>query len=192
MESEAPSGGRLRLWLLVALGIAVVALIASWMWPTTSATPGQTASNQGRAAQKPDQGRVDPADLEVRLDTLNAERPAPEKVERNPFRFQPRAAPPAPPAAGARSGGPALPPVAPADTGPPAPPPIPLKFIGTVEKQGLKIAALSDCRNTFHGSEGQIIDGRYRLVRIGVESVVLEYLDGRGRTTVRLEGCPPR
>ena len=38
------------------------------------------------------------------------------------------------------------------------------------------------------GREGDIIDGRYRLVRIGVESVVMEYLDGRGRTTIRLSG----
>ena len=38
------------------------------------------------------------------------------------------------------------------------------------------------------GREGEIIDGRYRLVRIGVESVVMEYVDGRGRTTIRLSG----
>jgi hypothetical protein len=51
-----------------------------------------------------------------------------------------------------------------------------------------KIASLSDCRVTMRGREGDTIDGRYRLVRIGVESVVLEYLDGRGRTTVRMSG----
>ena len=71
-------------------------------------------------------------------------------------------------------------------TGPPPPPPIPLKFIGIVEKPGgLKVAAMSDCRSTYYGSEGQIIDGRYRLIKIGVESMVIEYVDGRGRTTVR-------
>jgi hypothetical protein len=73
--------------------------------------------------------------------------------------------------------------------GPPPPPPIPLKFIGTVEpKPGDRVAAFSDCRYTFRGREGEVIDGRYRLVRIGVESVVLEYVDGRGRTTIRLSG----
>jgi hypothetical protein len=51
---------------------------------------------------------------------------------------------------------------------------------------------MSDCRTTYHGREGQIIDGRYRLVSIGVESIVLEYVDGRGRTTVRQDGCSPR
>ena len=46
------------------------------------------------------------------------------------------------------------------------------------------MAAFSDCRSTMRGSEGEIIDGRYRLVRIGIESVVMEYPDGRGRTTI--------
>ena len=36
--------------------------------------------------------------------------------------------------------------------------------------------------------EGDIIAGQYRLVKIGVESVVMEYVDGRGRTTIRLSG----
>ena len=77
----------------------------------------------------------------------------------------------------------------PEQIGPPPPPPILLKFIGTVEpKPGDKVAAFSDCRYTFRGREGDIIDGRYRLVRIGAESVVMEYVDGRGRTTIRLSG----
>jgi hypothetical protein len=74
--------------------------------------------------------------------------------------------------------------------GVPPPPPITLKFIGFMEgvpDKG-KVAAFSDCRSTMSGREGDIIDGRYRLVRIGVESVVLEYVDGRGRTTIRMSG----
>ncbi len=39
---------------------------------------------------------VDPADLSVRLDALSAARPDAEAVERNPFRFQPKAPPPPP------------------------------------------------------------------------------------------------
>ena len=74
--------------------------------------------------------------------------------------------------------------------GPPPPPPIPLKFIGVIEGvPGVgKVAAFSDCRSTMRGGEGDIIDGRYRLVRIGIESVVMEYVDGRGRTTIRMGG----
>jgi hypothetical protein len=74
--------------------------------------------------------------------------------------------------------------------GPTQPPPIPLKYIGLMEGvpgQG-KVAAFSDCRTTMRGREGEIIAGQYRLVKIGVESVVLEYVDGRGRTTIRMSG----
>jgi hypothetical protein len=39
-----------------------------------------------------------------------------------------------------------------------------------------------------NGKEGDIIDGRYRLLKIGVESADLSYVDGRGRQTIRLSG----
>ena len=50
------------------------------------------------------------------------------------------------------------------------------------------MAVLSDGRFTFHGHAGDIIDGRYRIVSIGVESIVLEHVDGRRRQTIRLSG----
>jgi hypothetical protein len=190
MESEtAAASGRPRRWLLIALGIVIVVLIASWMWPTGSATPPPAASNQGRASQ-PDAARVDPAALKVRLETLSAARPEPSAAERNPFGFKPAPPPPPPPAPPRTTPevpiGPATPPT------PPPPPPIPLKFSGIVEKNGVKFATLCDGRSIYFGAEGDIIDGRYRLVRIGVESIVMEYVDGRGKSTIRLEGCSPR
>jgi hypothetical protein len=193
MESDTsvPSG-RTRPWLLIALGVAVVIFAANWMWPASSTTPPIPTSNQARAPQRrKDRTPVDPSDLTVRLDALNAARPGADSVARNPFRFQPKEPPPPPPGV-AKSGAVMNPTPPPVVTEPP-PPPIPLKFIGIVEKQGLKVAALSDCRSTpLYGAEGATIDGRYRLIRIGVESIVIEHVDGRGRTTVRLEGCPPR
>jgi hypothetical protein len=65
-----------------------------------------------------------------------------------------------------------------------------LKFIGIVEAPGqaLKIAVLSDGRNVFYGREGDIIEGRYRILRIGAESLEIAYADGRGRQTIRLTG----
>ena len=39
-----------------------------------------------------------------------------------------------------------------------------------------------------NGKEGDIIDGRYRLLKIGVESADLAYVDGRGRQSIRLSG----
>ena len=70
-------------------------------------------------------------------------------------------------------------------------PPIVLKFIGTVEAPGRsaqKIAVLSDGRNVFHGREGDIIEGQFKILRIGTESIDMAYLDGRGRQTIRLTG----
>jgi hypothetical protein len=51
-----------------------------------------------------------------------------------------------------------------------------------------KIAILSDGRNVVHGREGDIIEGRYRILRIGAESIEMAYVDGRGRQTLRLTG----
>ena len=76
-------------------------------------------------------------------------------------------------------------------TGPPPPPPIALKFIGILDLPGRspKVAILSDTRgNVFHGKEGDIIEGRYKVLKIGVESLELSYVDGRGRQTIRLSG----
>lgn len=190
METDAPArpAGRPRPWLLVALGLVVAITAAMQLWPTKPAARAPAPSNTRRAAGKAAEA-IDPSDLVVRLDALKEQRSDAEGSDRNPFRFQPKAPPPPPPSPPA-SARPAEQPEVPAmPAGPPPPPPIPLKFIGTVEPNpGDRVAAFSDCRYTFRGREGEIIDGRYRLVRIGVESVVMEYLDGRGRTTIRLSG----
>lgn len=76
-------------------------------------------------------------------------------------------------------------------SGPPPPPAIALKFIGLIgpTPQVPKIAVLSDGKGLpVYGKEGDIILGQFRLIRIGVESVELAYLDGRGRQTIRLSG----
>jgi hypothetical protein len=56
--------------------------------------------------------------------------------------------------------------------GPPPPAPIALKFIGLMESPTLKqkIAVLSD-GETRGPREGDIIEGRYRILKIGVESI---------------------
>jgi hypothetical protein len=54
---------------------------------------------------------------------------------------------------------------------------------------GQRVATFTDTRgNTFYGREGDIIEGRYRVLRIGANSVELAYLDGRGRQTIQLTG----
>jgi hypothetical protein len=67
-----------------------------------------------------------------------------------------------------------------------------MKFIGTIGNAGDpkfgRLAVLSDGRGVYHGREGDVIEGRYRIVRIGVESIELAYLDGRGRQTIAKTG----
>ena len=75
-------------------------------------------------------------------------------------------------------------PVAPALKGPvvpPAPPPIDLKFYGFASKPGeSKKVFLSRGDDIFIAAEGDIVNRRYRVVRIGVNSVEVEdVLDGR-------------
>lgn len=128
----------------------------------------------------------------VKLDLLDPVEAKPT-ADRNPFRF---GAPPPPPPPPPRPVVVAPPPPAPVPQGPPppppGPPPIALKFIGVMQlPNGQKRAALSDGRTTLSGLEGDVIDGRYRIVKIGIESIVMEYVDGKGRQTIPLRGTEP-
>jgi hypothetical protein len=78
-------------------------------------------------------------------------------------------------------------------SGPPPPlppPPIALKFIGLLETGNMqRIAILSDGRGApLYGREGDTVLGQYKILHIGVESIEMAYLDGRGRQTIRLSG----
>jgi hypothetical protein len=187
-EGSRQPAGRPRPWLLVALALVAGLWLVSWMMSGNSAVPGARPSNVRTQAANRAARPVDPADLEVRLDALTAPAPGTPAADRNPFRFYVRPpAAPAPEPTKERQ----LPTVEllPEPSGPPAPPKIPLKFIGVLEVTGIgKVAAFSDCRVTMRGREGEVIAGQYRLVSIGVESVVMEYVDGRGRETIRMSG----
>jgi hypothetical protein len=189
METEGSAGtaGRPRPWLMVALAAVVGLALVFWLVPGKSAAPAAAPSNPRTQQRTRGVESTDPADLVVRLEKLKRPRVGTETSDRNPFRFYVK--PPPPPPAQPSRGAAVPPPPPPVDTGPPPPPPIPLKYIGFMDVPGLgKVAALSDCRMTMRGREGEVVAGQYRLVRIGVESVVLEYVDGRGRTTIRMSG----
>jgi len=66
-----------------------------------------------------------------------------------------------------------------------------LRYIGLLDApaQAGRVAVLSDGRgNVFYGKEGDTIEGRYLMLRVGPISADLSYLDGRGRQTIRLSG----
>lgn len=174
-------------------GALAVVVLAMWsLWPSSpapSATPLPAGNPTVRGAEQ-QRGAGAPV-APVKLEALSAERQPPSDTPRNPFRYQPKAAPPpskplgvAPAANVSTDPAKPLPP-----PGPAPPPPIPLKFIGILERaNGVKWAVLSDGKVTMHGRDGDIIDGRYRIVKIGTESIELTYVDGRGRQVVRLTG----
>ena len=189
-ETRVPRAGRSSPFLLVLLGVLGVILLWQMFSGGTAPGPVTTRSNSRAATANPVE-QVSPADLDVRVESL-ADSAAPlDEGGRNPFRFQPKAPPPPPP----MPPGSNIPsaPVTPVDPGPPPPPPVPaigtlIKFIGIVDTGKEKIGAFSDCRYTFSGREGEILEGRFRLVKIQVESAIVEYVDGKGRTTLPLNG----
>jgi len=70
---------------------------------------------------------------------------------------------------------------------PPPPPPIPLKFYGfTGNKSGPKQVFLSKGDDIFIANEGQIIDRRYKIIKIGPNSVEVEDVLTNNRQTLPL------
>jgi len=186
IETPARRSGRPRTSLLVLLGVVVAVFLVSQIFSGGSGRPA--VSTPARPAGVPQQQaeRIDPAELDVKIEALKQVPAGPADGDRNPFRFQPKPPAPAAPLPAPR---PVIPDAAQPQV-PPGPPPIGnlIKFIGIVDTGREKIGAFSDCRYTFSGREGEVIEGRFRVVRIGVESAVLEYADGRGRTTLPLNG----
>jgi hypothetical protein len=182
---------RRQQYLLAGLAVVLAIGLTYWLRPGPAASGPRTSNPKARTQQ----GKTPAAIIapDVHLEALDAHRPRPGDVNRNLFRFKPKAAPPRPPGPppppegwvpGTESSGPAPP-------APPAPlPPIALKFVGVLEapERSLRVAVLSDPRGVYKGREGDIIEGRYRIVRIGTESIEMSYLDGRGRQTIRLSG----
>ena len=177
----------------VILGAATVVVLgfAAWtLWPATPVTSAQTPAQARARAGRPGRAAAETGPVgPVRLDALTASRDEPGEAARNPFRFQPKIVPPPPrPPAPTISETPRPMPSVP--TGPPPPPPIALKLIGIVTREnGVKWAVLTDGKSApMHGKDGDIIDGRYLIVKFGTESIEMTHADGRGRQVIRLTG----
>lgn len=174
--------------VLAALVVVLIGALYRAFAPATSGTAvavgpdgaavpvsGRSAAPLARVAETPD----------VHLEALAQDRVTPAPAQRNLFRFRQRVVAAAAPAPGRVA---PLPPLRPPTPAVPTVPPIMLKFIGVVEatEKSQTFAVLRDDRGVYHGREGDIIEGRYRIVRIGAESIELSYVDGQGRQTIRL------
>jgi len=69
-------------------------------------------------------------------------------------------------------------------------PPLNLKYIGSVENRaGVKVAVLlTDRREVLTGQAGQVVANRYRIARIGLESVDLEDVSSGQSRRIALKG----
>jgi hypothetical protein len=191
-ESGKPASKRqikLLVGLFAVLAVVLVFQILPMMTGGAQPAATNTAKSRPAAAGKAKEALGPVEDL--RLAKLEQEWPAPGDTRRNPFTMAPAPPPSAGPSAPSKPADdePAAPP---APTGPPPPPPIPpitLKFIGVISSDSIgKIAGLSDGKFVYRGREGQTIEGRYRIVKIGEESIQIEYVNGTGRQTIRLSG----
>jgi hypothetical protein len=177
---------------LSILGGLLAGVVYFVLWPTLF--PPVVTSGPATVAGGTPGARATGKPVDVRLGSLDAAAADLNETgaHRNPFRMG-AAAPAAEGTSAARVPPKPVTPVVQMPVGPPPPPPlppIPYRFIGVLSGapgQG-KIAVLTDGRNVVHGRVNAEIEGRYRIVQIGEESVQMEYLDGRGRQTIRLLG----
>jgi hypothetical protein len=187
-----PPPGPARTRQLSVLAIVLIAAVVAWRFqaagsdpPATARPAGGTAAASNTRSSPPTTEPTRSLPQPVQLEKLqaNGEEPSPA---RNPFRF---GVPPAPPPKPQVERPPVVAPAPAVPQGPPPPPPITLKFIGRVVLPDKRlVAALSDTKGgVFEATEGQIIDGRIRVVKIGEESAIVEYVNGTGRTTLGLK-----
>lgn len=190
--SEAKSIQRPRTGVLLFAVVALLAVLAYTLWPAAAPVPPPSNPPREQRPQASAAGSGSAA-LDVRLEDLKQPPPEPGAEGRNPFRFYVKPPPPPP----VVKPPPTLPPQRVPQPGdpdyvpppPPPPPPIPLKFIGTMEQGKKKVAIFSDGRGLpVYAAEGELVLGQYRVVRIQLESVVMEYADGKGRQTIPMRG----
>lgn len=176
-------------WVGATLVVAVLAVIAARSGNETP-NPAPRAARQMPAGARGAAPDANAAPAVVDLQALRVERESPGDGGRDPFRFETKPAPPPttrlPGVVDDQEDAPPRPRV---PAGPPQPPPITLKFIGRlVTADGRTIAVLSDGKRPIQAFEGDEIEGRYKIWKIGEESIEISYIDGRGRQTIRLDG----
>ena len=142
----------------------------------------------GQATTQAPDGDQDGDRLEVRLDLL--ERAVPDVVvqARSPFQFDFGGSAPEEPSQTVRQPNDEVEFVAPSGPRPSFVAPIRLEMIGLVEGKTStgRIAVLQDGDLVVHGRQGDIVDGRYRVLDVGPRSVEIERLEDGQRRVLRL------
>lgn len=197
------AASRRQLVLLGAI-LVVLALVLYWQSRQQEVTPEEFSAAMGQRPASPGSGLEPPPARAARqagpvripavaLGSLAQAQPEPSDSGRDPFRFEAGGGREARPAAGGTSAAqPAAPAVPPPPQEPPGPPPILLKFIGIAKQgEGRMYAVLRDDRGIYYGAEGDVVEGRFRILRVSADTVEVSYTDGRGRTSIPLSGGQP-
>jgi hypothetical protein len=167
--------------------LSLVALTALSLVFLRLRDPRATPAARARAAALPPRvPRIDLARLEV-------ERPETAAGKRDLFRFGAAAGGEEAERAPAPTEAPepvATPPIEAVATPPPGPPPLNLKYLGSVENRaGVKVAVLmTDRKEVLTGQMGETVANRYRIARIGLESVDLEDVGSGQSRRIPLRG----
>lgn len=107
----------------------------------------------------------------------------PEKYDpgRDPFRFHQPPPPPPPPPRTPPPPPPVTPqvpppPAAPVEPPKPQPPPVDVQYLGSFGPEGAPIAVFTNGEEIFNVRQGEVIEGKFQVVRIGYESVDLSFV----------------
>jgi hypothetical protein len=176
--------GRREKGLLALVALAAVALLI-----LRFQNPASAPAARARAEALPEPiPRID-------LARLSAERPESHAGERDLFRFGARQRDSAEqdevPAASGALPTPAPQPVVETASAPaPSLPALNLKYLGSVESRaGVKVAVLlTDRKEVLTGQAGELVANRYRIARIGLESVDVEDLGSGQSRRIPLRG----
>jgi hypothetical protein len=154
---------RQRKLIMALAGLAALVYTVAGGKDRPAAAPPSAGGRGGRSSAEPDVPRVG-------LDRVRAADVRPAAGQRDVFAFGPE--PRVEPEVGPVQVGPA-----PEPTPTPVPTPTPLpalsvKYIGSLEKKGLKVAFfLTEKKEVVSGQAGETVMNRFRVVRIGFESV---------------------
>jgi hypothetical protein len=170
----------LALVLLILVGVAVV----MWQQPDSpTSVASAPAASPGAADEIP----------WLHLDRLKSPRTVLPLGRRDIFHYGPEPTPPPTPVPEATEMV-AIPPSLEPQTGsvptPAMTTPLTLKFMGVAQPDGGKKIALllTEQKETLIGHEGDILAGRYRIVKIGLESVDIEEVTTGQKQTIRIGG----
>jgi hypothetical protein len=195
---QAGTENKTKLYAAIALAVLAVVLLGRWIFssdgsssqaasaspPAVTAIPDTPRATPGRKAKKDPKHKAERSiDPTLRYDWLKESEETQYKGSgRNIFQAQVDI--PRPIAPVVRHTAPPPPPV---PQGPPPPPPIDLKFFGFSSKPGEpKRVFLSHGEDVFVGGEGDIIDRRYRILRISAASVEIEDVLNNNRQEIFL------